>query len=412
MVHCERAAGRYPRRVSHGLNRRYRYAVLGCGGIGSATAYWLSRRAGADVVALEQYPLGHSHGASEDHSRIIRHSYHHANYTALTGDAFEAWRTVERESGLGLVHATGGIDLALAGSPGEAELEANQAAMDAYGIPYERLDRDAIGRRWPQFSLPGEAIGVYQHGTGILDIRRGTAAHVALARARGATVVGDTPVRGVSSSADGVTLETEQGDIEADTLMVCAGAWTPDVLRSLGVDLPIVLSEEQVTYFATPNVRAFAPDRFPVWIWHGEPLYYGFPVYGEVATKASEERLLPLGALADRSGPDPERVERLRAFLDELIPGYTGAELYSRACVYDMPPDRDFLIGPLPGHPRVIACVGAGHAAKFAGLLGRILADLAVDGRTRFPIEPFSPDRPALTDPTYGTRLRLAPVAV
>ena len=46
----------------------YRYAVIGGGGIGSAAAYWLSRRAGAQVLCLEQGELGHGRGASEDHS--------------------------------------------------------------------------------------------------------------------------------------------------------------------------------------------------------------------------------------------------------------------------------------------------------------------------------------------------------
>ena len=45
----------------------YRYAVIGGGGIGSAAAHWLSRRAGDDLVCLEQWELGHGQGASEDH---------------------------------------------------------------------------------------------------------------------------------------------------------------------------------------------------------------------------------------------------------------------------------------------------------------------------------------------------------
>ena len=50
--------------------------VLGLGGFGSAAAYWLSRRAGTEVLGLEQFELGHVRGESQDHSRIIRLSYH------------------------------------------------------------------------------------------------------------------------------------------------------------------------------------------------------------------------------------------------------------------------------------------------------------------------------------------------
>ena len=58
-------------------------------------------------------------------------------------------------------------------------------------------------------------------------------------------------------------------------------------MRDLGLSWRITLSQEQVSYFATPNVRDFTPGRFPVWMWHGEPPYYGFPAYGEAAVKAA-----------------------------------------------------------------------------------------------------------------------------
>ena len=77
-----------------------------------------------------------------------------------------------------------------------------------------------------------------------------------------------------------------------------------------------------------------------------------------------------------------------------------------------MPPDRDFIVDRLPGRERVLVCVGAGHAAKFSGLLGRILAELARDGATAYPIEPFRLDRPAITDPDFPRRLRLTIPAV
>ena len=44
----------------------YEYIVLGLGGLGSAAAYWLSRRAGVDVLGLEQFELGHVRGESQD----------------------------------------------------------------------------------------------------------------------------------------------------------------------------------------------------------------------------------------------------------------------------------------------------------------------------------------------------------
>src|SRR5215470_7782629 len=95
------------------MKTAYEFVVVGCGGIGSAAAYWLSGMAGSQVLGLEQFGLGHDRGESQDHSRIIRLSYHAPAYTALTPHTYAAWREVEEESGVRLVLKTGGLDLEL-----------------------------------------------------------------------------------------------------------------------------------------------------------------------------------------------------------------------------------------------------------------------------------------------------------
>jgi sarcosine oxidase len=396
------------------MPQRFRFVVVGCGGIGSAAAYWLARDCGGEVLALEQFRLGHDQGASEDHSRIIRHAYHKRVYTALTQAAYDAFAVVEQASGMQLVHRTGGLDLAERGSEGELELRGYAQSMDGRGIDYEVLDAGEVRQRFPQFRVDDDIVGLYQADAGILDIRRAVATHVALARAAGAELRGDVAVRDIVARPDGVEVVTADEVFLADRVIVCTGAWTRRLLsRSLGVDLPITLSQEQVTYFATPNLRELTPDRFPIWIWHGDPVFYGFPVYGEVATKAAIDLGGPFVELEAREWPpDEDRVKAVEAFLAQRIPAALGPRLYTRTCLYDMPPDRDFLLDRLPREERVLVCVGAGHAAKFSGVLGRILAELARDGETAYPIEAFRADRPALTDPNFPAQFRLTvPVA-
>jgi monomeric sarcosine oxidase len=396
------------------MPRQFRFVVVGCGGIGSAAAYWLARECGGDVLVLEQFRLGHDQGASEDHSRIIRHAYHSRVYTALTHAAYDAFGIVEKASGMQLVHKTGGLELAIRDSEGEVELRGYAESMDGRGIDYDLLDGRDVRERYPQFRVDDDIIGLYQADAGIIDIRRSVATHVALARAAGAEVRGDAAVRDIVARADGVEVATDDEAFLADRVIVCAGAWTRRLLSSsLGVDLPITLSQEQVTYFATPNLRELTPDRFPIWIWHGDPLFYGFPVYGEVATKAAMDLGGPFVELEAREWPpDEDRVKAVEEFLAERIPAALGPRLYTRTCLYDMPPDRDFLLDRLPGEERVLVCVGAGHGAKFAGLLGRILAELAQRGETAHPIEAFRADRPAMTDPSFPRQFRLTvPVA-
>jgi monomeric sarcosine oxidase len=390
------------------VDETYEHIVIGAGALGSAAAYWLARSGATKVLVLEQFELGHSRGASEDHSRIIRHSYHSTNYTALTHAMFDTWRELEEESGVKLVHPTGGLDLAVAGSPGEVELANYRASLDAIEVGYEDLTAPEIRRRWPQWRLDDDVVGMFQPDGGILDIRKAGAVHVALARARGVEFAPHTTVRGLSSDDDKVTVVTDRGTLTARNVVVCVASWIEKLLPDLGLSWRMTLTQEQVSYFATPNLRDFAPDRFPIWIWHGEELFYGFPVYGEVAVKLARDMSGRFITVDGRSyEPDPAETALCERFLRERLPGAVGPELLSKTCVYDMPPDRDFILGRVPGQPRLTIGMGAGHAAKFASLIGRILSDITLHDRTDFPIEAFRPDRPALTDPDYPLAFRL-----
>jgi len=188
---------------------------------------------------------------------------------------------------------------------------------------------------------------------------------------------------------------------------VAADAWTNTVLASLGIQWPLTVTEEQVTYFATPNLRDFAPSRFPVWIWHGTDGFYGFPVYGEVATKAGQDVGGDIVTVDTRRAvPNPRPLRKLMAFLAEHIPGSLGPVLYTKPCLYTMPPDRDFIVDRLPDSPQIAVAVGAGHGAKFSCLLGRILAQLVTARETPYPIEAFRIRRAALTDPSFYPAFR------
>jgi len=383
------------------VSERYDAIVVGLGALGSAAAMHLARD-GQRVLGLERFELGHKRGASHDTSRILRHSYHTPGYVRLTQEAYADWADLERWSGEQLVTVVGGLDL----FPADPAIPMDDytASLTDVGIPYELLDVAEIGRRWPQFSLTTGTVGLYQDRGAIVPAGRGTALMQKLAAAAGAELRGSTRVLSVVDGPSGVTVSTDSETFVADRVVVCADAWTNEVLAGLDVHVPLETTLEQATYFAPERPGSFAPHHLPLWIWMDDPSYYGFPCYGEPTVKAAQDCGGPVIDTADpesrTSEPDPAMLERLASFMASVLPE-SGQPVRSIRCQYTLTPDRDFVLAPVPGHESVVVGLGAAHGFKFAPTFGRLLAELATAGATTTDLTPYRLDRPALTDPAY-----------
>ncbi len=379
--------------------REWDVIVVGLGAIGSAAAYWASTRPGTRVLGLEQFELGHANGASADHSRIIRLSYHRPDYVRLAKRAFETWTAIEGEANERIVTVTGGLDL----WPADPAIPMSDytASLVAEAIPFEILDAAEVMRRWPQWRLSDDVTAMWQSRAGLADPYRGNAAHRRLAVARGATLSDRTPVTAIREV--GGAYQVDAGGVTHGTgrVILAADAWTNDMLAGFDRRLPLTVTKEQVTYFAAPDPDAFAPDRFPVWIWMDEPSFYGIPTYGEAGPKAAQDAggqpTTPETRTFER---DEAMYERVRQFVETYLPAAAGPELLTKTCLYTLTPDRDFVVDRVPGTPGVIVGLGAGHGFKFASVLGRVLVELALDGASPSDgdLGAFRIDRPILLE--------------
>ena len=376
------------------MTRDFDAVVLGLGGIGSGAAYWLAKR-GASVLGLEQFELGHARGESHDHSRIIRLSYHAPQYVRFAKEAYEAWADVEQAGRVPLVVKTGGLDLGPI--DGAIALEGYAGAMRACGVRYERLDAAAIRRRFPAFTIGDDVHGLFQEDGGIVAAERATSTHQRLAREMGAQLLERERVLAIRDRDGTIDVETESGRFSAGALIVAAGPWTNRALAHFDMHLPLEVTKEQAMYFRPAQPEVFVLGRFPVWIWMDDPSFYGFPVFGEPAVKVTQDAGGKAVDPDTRSfEPDPEIGSRVRSFLERILPAALGPEHLVKTCLYTLTPDRDFVIDSLAEHPRVFVAVGAGHAFKFASVIGRVLSELAAEGATRSAIETFAFDRPIL----------------
>ncbi|HSE40291.1 MAG TPA: FAD-dependent oxidoreductase, partial [Acidobacteriota bacterium] len=296
------------------MKREFEYIVIGLGGIGSATAYWLSRRAGTEVLGLEQFELGHVRGESQDHSRIIRLNYHKPEYVKLAKQAYQCWKDIESDSGQEIVIKTGGLDL----WPANAVIPMSDytGSLSACNVPFEILDASEIRKRFPQFHIADDVRGMFQAEGGIAAAARANFAHQKIARMNGALLKEHCEVLSIRIVGGEYEVGLRDMAFRCQKLILTGGPWTNALLNQFDIRLPLTITQEQVVYFVPRDLSEFAPEKFPVWIWMDEPCFYGFPVFGEQAIKAGQD-VGGKEVTADTRTfePDQEAFKRLYTFM-------------------------------------------------------------------------------------------------
>jgi sarcosine oxidase len=378
------------------MTARFDVIVVGLGGMGSAAAAHLARR-GRTVLGLEQHWPAHDRGSSHGDSRIYRQAYfEHPDYVPLLLRAFELWRELGQRTGSELLTVTGGLML---GPPDSRTVTGSRTSAETWGLAHEMLDAAEVRARFPAFApAPGE-VALFEANAGFVRPEATVSAHLAVAAGAGADLRFGQRVLGweVGSSGE-VTARTEGERFHAERLVLSAGPWAAQVLAGLGLHLEV---ERQVQFWFRPpaGTAPFGADRFPVYVWDSESgtQAYGFPLAGD-SSEGVKAALFRHGGPAHpdhlRRDVEAREAEPLRAFLRTRLPGLAGEVVRAVPCMYTNTPDEHFVIGLHPDHPEVALAAGfSGHGFKFVPVVGELLAELVVDGRTGAPITLFDPAR-------------------
>jgi sarcosine oxidase len=365
----------------------YDVVVVGGGVNGLATAWNLARLGAGRVALLEQFGIGHDRGSSHGASRITRTSYRDPRYARLVREAqAEDWPRLERDAGASLVNAAPGVFF---GPTGGQIAEYARAATES-GAPVEAVSAEDARRRFPQFRFAGAVDVLVDRSAGVVAAEDTVAALARLVRAAGVDVRETCRVDAIEPRADAVAVVTERGTLRAARVVVTAGAWASRLVPALAARLTV--ARQTVAYFELdlPPEDVRAP-RFPVWVWLGTERhdhFYGLPEFGRPGVKAARHAT-GTGRDDPDDPPSPPSAEDLgdvRAFFARELTRPPGRLLGWERCLYTNEAREDFVLGPLPGEPRIV--VGAacsGHAFKFAPLTGRVLAETALRGRTSSP---------------------------
>lgn len=369
------------------MTDRFDAVVIGAGAMGAATAWALAAQ-GREPLVLERFRVGHDRGSSHGPTRIFRLSYHHPDYVRMARRALEAWRELEEAAGERLLYTLGGLDL----GPG-ARVAA--AALEASGEGFAWLSSGEAEARWPGLHLePGREV-LYQADAGVCMAERAVRAMARMAVRAGATLLEETPAEAVVRSGHGVEVRTPGQTFRTPIVVVTAGAWAGPLLEEAGLDLPLTVSKEQVSYFVQEPASGI--PVFIEWSEPPEPPRYAMPNPEERgAVKLAEHRTGPQTTADSRTfEPEPGGVARVVDWAGRRFRGLSlsGTE----TCLYTNTPDEDFVLdrrGPI-----VVGSACSGHGFKFAPFIGRVLAALALGQEPAIPRARFSARRPALTDP-------------
>lgn len=320
-------------------------------------AAWALRRAGRDVVVLEQFEVGHDRGSSHGSSRIFRLTYDDPEWVTLGQESLRLWRELELASGQELLSLTGSLDA------GRDRTEL-RAALDAGGAEYELLAADEVARRFeidvdeddvlhqPQGGMVWASHTLDVFGTGLL-IREGAR------------------VTRLEPGAASVRLDTSAGPLEADLAVVAAGAWTKPLLATAGIDVPAAVTRETVVYFA--HERAGALPALVDWNVEDGRHAYSLAA-GDGALKAG---LHHSGKPADPDepcGPDEGVVASVADWVRRRFPGAQPDPIRAETCLYTSLEEDRFLT---ERHGPVVACsTCSGHGFKFAPAIGLRVAEL------------------------------------
>lgn len=360
--------------------------VVGGGAFGAISAVELAER-GHRVTILDRTRDPHPQASSTDISKMIRMDYgSDLYYHELAEASLDIWEEWNASWPRPLYHPEGFLVLSKSTfAPGGFEYESERVLRER-GYEPLRFDAGHLRETWPAWNADHYPEGYVSPRGGWAESGAVVERLLGLGRSAGVRFVQGaflelteegSRVSGVRyAGADGAT-----GSLNADRVIVAAGAWTPVLLPWLD-DVLRPVAQPVVHYGVDDPVRWQYPIFPPFAADTAGSGWYGFPSLGDGRLK--------LGHHADGRVVEPDargevsqdHLELARSFLRESIPDLADAPVVgTRVCLYCDTFDGDLWIGEDPDRDGlIVAAGGSGHGFKFTPMIGRLVAD-TVEGR-------------------------------
>lgn len=359
--------------------------VLGLGAMGSSTAYHLSQKK-KKVLGIERFSCAHALGSSHGETRLIRKAYfEHPDYVPLLERSYELWFELEKRSHQKLLHQTG---LVIFGDPETSEvLQGVQKSAEKYQIPMDQWRTSDFSKKFPMARVPSNFLGLFEPSGGYLEVENCVRIHCQEAAKLGAQLQFEEQILSWRRLKSGFEVQTHRGSYFGEKLVLTLGPWTADLIPQLQGDLkvhraPLFWFESNGLFEKDKGVPCFAFDL-------PEGFFYGF-TEREGRFKVALHKPLGLVSRPETESREVlvEEMKPVQRFIAQIFPKVSSLPQKSALCFYTLSPDSHFILDEHAHEPGVYFGAGfSGHGFKFSSLIGEVLADWVVDGKTRNPVD-------------------------
>lgn len=374
------------------LPKSAKIVIIGGGIIGCSTAYHLAKMGYTDTVLIERKKL--TSGTTFHAAGLVGQLRTSANITQLLGYSVDLYNKLEEETGLGTGwKMNGGLRLAC-NEERWTEVKRQATTAQSFGLDMQLLTPKEAQDLWPLMDI-GDVIGAaFLPTDGQANPSDITQALAKGARNAGAKLIEDTKALSVLLE-DGVIrgVQTDKGMIACEKIICCAGQWSRDFAKTVGVNIPLVPVEHQ--YMVTEPIAGVTSD-LPTLRDPDRLTYYKEEVGGLVMGGYEPNPIpwavngIPEGFHYSLLGSNYDHFDQLMALSIERVPAFENAGVKDLINGPEsFTPDGNFILGEAPELKNFY--VGAGFNAfgiASGGGAGMVLAEWAAKGEPPFDVWP------------------------
>jgi sarcosine oxidase subunit beta len=373
------------------LKRTAEVVIVGGGCMGASVAYHLARLGVTDVVLLEREQMLGT-GSTGRNAGGVRHQFSNEANIRLSIESIALLERFADEVGQPIDFHQDGYLFLLADSSVET-FRRNVALQRSLGVDVQWLDGIEAERLAPGLAADGIAGATFCQRDGIADPNGVTMGFARAAQAAGVEVARDTEVTGIRMERSQIAgVETTRGAIDTKIVVNAAGPHARSIGQMAGVDVPVEPYRRHIFIAAAPAGDAawrVPPSRIMVidfettFYFHreGAGLLFGMGDPDETPTFDTTVQWDFLPQVIDVA------VQRLPALADAAIS-------HAWAGLYEVTPDANPIIGPVPGVDGLFLINGfSGHGFQHSPAAGRILADVIAGRDPQFDLAPFAAAR-------------------